>query len=161
MTLTVTDDEGATGSYTTTVHAQPTQPSTPQNVALTATSGKAVLTWTAPISTGGSRIIKYLVYRAITSSGPWTNIANTTTSNFEDTTVIGGQTYYYQVQAANQAGMTGPLSISQNVLVPTGSQSGQNISPFWLSIIIAAVLGVAFTVLMVLRRTRKRERTLS
>ena len=161
VTLTVTDNEGATGSYATTVNALSSQPSTPQNLALTATSGKAILTWTAPSSTGGSPIIKYLVYRASAPSGPWTNIANTTNSNFEDATVIGGQTYYYQVSAVNQAGMTSLPSTSQNVLVPSGSTTDQSLSPILLGITIAAILGATAAILIMIRRIRKHRGTLS
>jgi len=81
-----------------------TVPSAPQS--LTATSGdtQVSLSWTVPISDGGSAITQYNVYRATTSGGTYTNIANPTGLSYIDNTVTNGITYYYNVTAVNAAG---------------------------------------------------------
>jgi hypothetical protein len=59
-------------------------------------SGKVQLTWT---DTGAS---SYNVYRATTMGGPYSLIANTTStySTYLDTNVVNGTTYYYVVREA-------------------------------------------------------------
>lgn len=46
----------------------------------------------------------YLVKRATTSAGPYQTIARVTGSSYVDTSVSGGDNYYYVVTAANSAG---------------------------------------------------------
>jgi fibronectin type 3 domain-containing protein len=87
----------------------PTVPSAPLNLVTTAGIGYIDLTWDVPVSDGGSPITNYTIYRG-TSSGSevfYVEIGNFTTYN--DTSVIPGTTYYYQVSAVNIVG-EGPLS---------------------------------------------------
>ena len=84
--------------------------STPSAPTLSATAGDrlARLNWTVPPN-GSSPITGYRIYRG-TSSSPKTLRATVgTVTTFDDTQVINGTTYYYQVSAVNSVG-EGPLS---------------------------------------------------
>jgi len=92
-------------------------PSVP--VGLTATGGNAqvVLGWTA--STGAT---SYNVYRATSSSGPFTTIlASPTTNAYTDATAANGTTYYYEVAAVNSGGASAncaAVSATPNLITP-------------------------------------------
>jgi fibronectin type 3 domain-containing protein len=68
------------------------------------------LSWSVPPSNGGGWVGSYRVYRA-TSSGAETLLSTVgpITTDFRDTSVVNGTTYYYQVTAVNSAG-EGPRS---------------------------------------------------
>jgi fibronectin type 3 domain-containing protein len=78
-------------------------PQPPAN--LTALPGNAVvsLSWSAsPGATG------YNLLRSTASSGPYAQVASgATTTNYNDTSVTNGTTYYYVVQAVNVGGTSG------------------------------------------------------
>ena len=76
-----------------------TPPPTPASLAATAGIGQVVLTWPA-----SSTATSYNVKRATVSGGPYTLLANLTTTNFNDTGVVNGTNYYYVVSALNPAG---------------------------------------------------------
>jgi alpha-tubulin suppressor-like RCC1 family protein/fibronectin type 3 domain-containing protein len=77
-------------------------PSVPTALAGTATSGHAALTWTA--STGGGTIT-YNVLRSLVNGSGYVSVASAlATTNYTDTTVSDGTTYYYVVTATNIAG---------------------------------------------------------
>jgi subtilase family serine protease len=84
----------------------PTVPYAPQNLKATAGNAQVALTWSAPLSNGGSPITSYNVYRSTTSGGegqkPLATLGNVLA--YIDTTVTNGQTYYYQVTASNSVG---------------------------------------------------------
>ena len=87
-------------------------PSAPQSLTATASSGSVFLTWQVPANDGGSQILLYKIYRSATSGSGFVNIANTsdgTTTNYNDTNVINGNTYFYMVSAVNAIG-EGPNS---------------------------------------------------
>ncbi len=97
-------------------------PSAPRSLTATATSGSVALSWQAPTSDGGSPILLYKIYRSTTSGSGFVNIANTTdgtTTNYNDTNVINGNTYYYMVSAVNAIG-EGPNSTEVSA-TPAGS----------------------------------------
>lgn len=82
------------------------------------------LLWTQSSSTG---ITGNCVYRSQTSGGPYTSLfcSGTASTSYNDTQVIGGQTYYYVVTAlagtqestySNEVKVTVPLSPA----APTG-----------------------------------------
>jgi len=153
VTLTVIDNEGATSIHSLTVNVTSTQPTIPQNFALSAISGRSVLTWNPPSSFGGSAISGYLIFRASSPSGPWTNIANTTATSYVDSNVTEAQTYYYQVSAINQAELTSRPTNSLNVLIPTSPAKPQDYTI--ISAIIAAI-AVAAASILVLRKSRRK-----
>jgi subtilisin family serine protease len=68
---------------------------------LTAMAGSAevLLSWQA--SSGAN---SYKVKRATTSGGPYTNVATVTATNYVDTGLTNGTTYYYMISAVNASG---------------------------------------------------------
>lgn len=78
-------------------------PSTPPSLAASPRNGQVRLTWGA--STYGAA--GYNLKRGTASGGPYTNIATAVTAtNYTDTAVINGVTYYYVVTAANFFGQS-------------------------------------------------------
>lgn len=93
-------------------------PDPPLNLIATAGVGYIELTWDPPISNGGSPITNYRVYKG-TSPGSeafYMEIGNIT--DFNDTSVTPGITYYYKVSAVNING-EGPLSNEAYATPPT------------------------------------------
>ncbi len=119
------------GPTSTEASATPTgPPSAPQNLAGQGGVGWVYLTWQPPTNDGGSAITQYLIYRSTTAGGPYTtNIANVSASvtNYNDTSVTSGSTYYYIVKAENALGV-GPAS--NEVKVTAGAVPGapQNVT---------------------------------
>ncbi|MFW9914322.1 MAG: SBBP repeat-containing protein [Candidatus Thorarchaeota archaeon] len=84
-------------------HYFPPTPPTQLMASLTA-SHQVLLTWSSPLDEGNSPIIGYRIYRG-TSSGFYDSfLAETTSEDFVDTTVVDGVTYYYIVTAVNALG---------------------------------------------------------
>ncbi|MBU6408951.1 MAG: DUF1349 domain-containing protein [Verrucomicrobia bacterium] len=77
--------------------AQP--PAAPAGLTAAAGNAQVALSWTA--SSGAT---SYNVKRATVSGGPYTTIANVTSTGYTDTSVVNGTTYYYVVSAVNSAG---------------------------------------------------------
>ncbi|MVT08801.1 T9SS type A sorting domain-containing protein [Chitinophaga tropicalis] len=93
-------------SDTTTIFKPQPVPSAPTNLIATQDISKIVLRWTKP---GGNVTNGYNVLRSATSGGPYTTIASwrdNTSTEYSDTSVINGTTYYYRVSAANQSGVS-------------------------------------------------------
>jgi len=157
VTLTVTDNEGATKASSQTITILSNKPSAPTNLVITATDGKPNLTWSPPANTGGSTIALYRIYRG-TSNSSLSRIANTTCTNtcsYTDSAAMSGTTYYYSVSAVNQAA-EGAQSTSQNVLVPnSGTPYIQTPSPEILGTLAGVlVVAAAAGILLLRRRTR-------
>jgi len=90
-----------------------TPPAAPTGLSATAGNAQASLSWNP--STGAT---SYNVLRSTTNGGPYTTIATSlTTTNYTDTGLTNGTTYYYVVQAANSGG-TSPNS-NQASATPT------------------------------------------
>ncbi len=99
---------------------QVTVPSAPTGLAATAGNTQVSLTWNA--SSGAT---SYNVQRSTTSGGPYTQIGTPTATNYTDTGLTDGTTYYYVVAAANSAGTSAnstQASATPNAAppVPTG-----------------------------------------
>jgi chitodextrinase len=93
-------------------------PTTPTNLtATTTTSSQINLSWTA--STDNVGVTGYKVYRK-TGTNPFTQIASTTITNYQDTTLTAETTYSYTVSAYDLAGNNSPqsLAVSASTLVP-------------------------------------------
>ena len=77
------------------------------------------LTWTASTS---PNIAGYNIYRGTTSlSGPYPTLVNSgliTTTTYVDTSVVGGQTYYYAATAVNTSGVASGDSTPATAVVP-------------------------------------------
>jgi titin len=87
---------------------QATVPSAPSGLVASGGNGSVVLSWAVPNSDGGSPITGYDVYRGTSAGGESatpvaTNVAG---SNFTDTGVTNGTTYYYKVTAVNAVGQS-------------------------------------------------------
>lgn len=77
-------------------------PGTPTNVTATAGNAQVALSWTAP-----SGATSYNIKRANSSRSAYNVIAtNVLTPSYTDTGLTNGNTYYYEVQAANPAGVS-------------------------------------------------------
>ena len=101
-----------------TAASSPTAPGAP-SLSASATSGRVSLTWTVP-SNGGSAITGYAIYRGTSSGGEGTTVyasAGATATSFNDTSVVNGTRYYYQVAAINAIGQT--RSNEANATPPT------------------------------------------
>ncbi|HEY2044413.1 MAG TPA: fibronectin type III domain-containing protein [Jatrophihabitans sp.] len=88
-----------------------TVPSAPQGLTASGASGSIALSWSAPLSDGGSGVTGYDIYRG-TSGGAESSTpiaTNLVLNSFTDTAATNGATYYYQVSAVNNIG-TSPRS---------------------------------------------------
>lgn len=79
-----------------------TAPLAPMGLAATGGGGQVVLSWSA-----GSGATGYAVFRSTVSGSGYTLIGTTPSLSFTDGTASAGTTYYYVVQAANGAGVSG------------------------------------------------------
>jgi len=106
-------------SATVTVNVQ-TTPSSPQNLRAIAGDAQVTLSWSAPLSDGGSPITNYRIYKGESAGAETllTTIGNLLT--YTDTAVTNGQTYYYEVTAVNSFGE----SARSNEVSATPSASG-------------------------------------
>ena len=106
--------------------------SAPTGLVATATSSRINLSWNA---TPGA--MSYNVRRAPTSVGPYAIIASnvTATTNYSDSLVSAGTTYYYVVSAVNSGGESSnsapvsvifPLVLSEGRTVTASSQQSGN-----------------------------------
>jgi predicted phage tail protein len=81
----------------------------PSAPALRATAGNArvTLAWTAPTSTGGSVITRYMIQRSTNATTGWANVSTTiaaTTRTYIVTGLQNGTRYYFRIAAVNAAG---------------------------------------------------------
>ncbi len=83
-----------------------TVPSAPQNLQAVAGNGQVTLSWSAPVSDGGSPLIEYRVYRSTTSGSGYVLVASVAdgVTTYTDDSVSNGVTYYYVVRAVNALG---------------------------------------------------------
>src|SRR5262245_23845402 len=80
-----------------------TPPPAPTNLAATPGNGQVSLSWNA--SSGAA---SYNVKRSTTNGGPYTTIATgVTATNFTNTQLVNGTTYFFVVSAVNSAGESG------------------------------------------------------
>ncbi|HEV2344385.1 MAG TPA: fibronectin type III domain-containing protein [Actinocrinis sp.] len=104
--LAVSDHGVSRVDQLTVTPATSSVPSGPSNLAVTAGSGSAALSWTA--SASGSPT-SYNIYRGTISDGeavtPVGTVSGTTTT-FTDTGLTSGKTYFYNVAAVNATGVS-------------------------------------------------------
>ena len=74
-------------------------PGTPSGLTATPGNAQVSLTWNA-VTTASS----YNVKRAATSGGPYTQLANASVTNYTDSGLTNGTTYYYVASAKNSSG---------------------------------------------------------
>jgi fibronectin type 3 domain-containing protein len=93
--------------------ATPGPPTVPTGLTATPGNTQVALSWT-----GSAGATSYNVKRATVSGGPYTTVASRTVTNYTDTGLTNGTTYYYVVSALNAAGESG--NSSQASATPTG-----------------------------------------
>ena len=98
--------------------ANPTLPNAPASLTAIVTNWNVALTW--PTSSGAT---SYNVKRATNYGGPYTAIANVTTTNYADNTMANNTGYYYVVSALNAAGegaSSVQAAVSGQIFAPSG-----------------------------------------
>ena len=95
--------EGANSAEASAKPAAPAQaPATPTGLTASAGNAQVVLSWTA--SSGAT---SYNVKRSTTTGGPYTKISSPAASNFTDTGLTNGTTYFYVVSSVNSVSESG------------------------------------------------------
>jgi fibronectin type 3 domain-containing protein len=96
-----------------------TKPGAPTGLTPKPGNSQVTLSWTAPVSDGGSEVSSYNVFEGTTAdlsgSAPVTNVTGTTVTL---PSLINGTTYFFAVAAVNAAGQ-GPLSIEMQAVPMT------------------------------------------
>ncbi|KGN40630.1 N,N-dimethylformamidase beta subunit family domain-containing protein, partial [Knoellia aerolata] len=113
---------GAASTSSNTVTPRvPSPPTAPTDVVATAGDGSAVVSWSAPSSTGGG-LISYTVtpYIGSVAQEPTTFSGNPPATTTTVTGLTNGTAYTFRVSATNPVG-TGPLSAASNPVTPTPS----------------------------------------
>jgi fibronectin type 3 domain-containing protein len=98
-------------------------PAIPTGLTATASNGQVNLAWSASASA-----TSYNVKRSTTTGGPYTKISSPATTNFTDTGLTNGTTYFYVVSAVNATGESAnsaqasatPVAPTQAPATPTG-----------------------------------------
>jgi parallel beta-helix repeat protein len=157
VTLTVTDEHGATSSASKTVTVRPNYPSKPTNFEIFGTQAVVLLTWAPPDSNGGSPVTGYRIYRGESPEKIALLVRLGNTTSYVDNSVAGGKTYYYFVVAVNgNAEEGGEPSLTRDVLVPFSNTSAVAGLPGNLTAWAAlALVVVAAAVAIVVFRRRK------
>lgn len=128
-------DEGIRSQYMTDTRSWLVQggyPGTPTGLVATADADSIFVDWN---DNPEPDITNYVVYRATVSGGPYSSVGTSVTSDFDDTTVTLGTTYYYVVAAVAQgnesdtgnedfgtAGVAFPAA-PQNLIATAGEES--------------------------------------
>jgi titin len=113
-----------TGTYSTASSSVTpfTTPGTPTSVTPTRGNGQVSLSWTAPVSNGGSAIIQYRVQFAAEGSddySTWSSAVSTlsTSTSYVVTGLTNGTSYKFRVVATNAAG-NGSYSSASSAVMP-------------------------------------------
>jgi hypothetical protein len=107
-----------TGAPSTVVSATPTfsVSSAPQSLsASNALSGRSYLSWSAPLTNGGTPITDYIVeYKLATEPTTWTTFSDgvSTTTSAMVTGLTNGLSYNFRVSAVNSIGTSAPSNIA-------------------------------------------------
>ena len=91
-----------------------TAPTAPSNLVATGGNTQVTLSWS-----GSAGATSYNVQRSTTSGGAYTTVANPNTTDYTDTGLSNGTTYYYVVAAVNSIGESG--NSNQASATPVGS----------------------------------------
>ena len=130
----------------------PVVPSAPTNLSASPGNASVTLTWTAPVSDGGSPIAGYKLYQSTTSGGTYSLIASPSALTYTDTGLTNGQTYWYKVSAVNAIGVGANCS-AVSALVPQPASPAGDITILILVAVVAIVL-VFLAVLLFMRKKK-------
>ncbi|HME52483.1 MAG TPA: fibronectin type III domain-containing protein [Candidatus Lokiarchaeia archaeon] len=102
-----------------------TVPTAPQAPAAAGQYTAIYLTWTTPVSTGGSVITGYRIYRGSTLGSESFLVAISVQLFYNNTGLANGLTYYYIIQAVNAKGngANSTESSATTVTIPTAPQT--------------------------------------
>src|ERR1700691_3018707 len=127
--------ESANSSEVSATPSAPlTAPATPTGLHATGGNAQVSLSWSASTSAAS-----YNVKRSTANGGPYnTAVASPTVTNYTDTTVTNGTTYYYVVSAVNSAGQSAnsaqasatPAIPTANVTITINPAQTKAISPY-------------------------------
>jgi fibronectin type 3 domain-containing protein len=126
-------ESGNSNQASATPAAAPQPPSAPTGLTATGGNAQVSLAWNA--NTGAT---SYHVKRSTTSGSGYTQISAPTATNYTDTTVTNGTTYYYVVTAVNTAGESGnsnqasatPANTVADVTITVDPTKTKPISPY-------------------------------
>jgi len=109
-TVYFSDEDGNLVAVGTPPPPVPTLPSAPRNLRTSSGMGQVYLDWDVPSSTGNLSLLSYRLFRGDTASSMQllTEVGPSAT-DYTDTNMTGGRTYYYAVTAVNSIG-EGPAS---------------------------------------------------
>ncbi|HYK93581.1 MAG TPA: PEGA domain-containing protein [Thermoplasmata archaeon] len=107
-------------------------PLAPSGLAVVGGNATVVLNWTAP--SGGGAGLSYDVYRAPASSGPFAQIGVATLPTYTDLNLIGGQSYWYKVDAKNSFGYSTNTSLISITGVSASTQGIPLNVGWWITI---------------------------
>ena len=120
-TFYVTFAPAAIGSVTGSVVITSDAANSTTSVAVSGTGSQAAvshaveLTWSPSSSTD---VAGYDVYRGLTSDGPYTMLTTTAATNYTDTNVQSGQTYYYVLTAVDSSNVQSAFSTAASATIP-------------------------------------------
>ncbi|HVO77942.1 MAG TPA: fibronectin type III domain-containing protein [Methanomassiliicoccales archaeon] len=137
--------EGAPANISASPITDMTLPSEVQGLHAVGLEGAILLTWDAPADVGGADQMNYRVYRG-SLSGALAYLATVTGTEFNNTNLPIGATYYYKVTAANEAG-EGDASPEVNATVLAES-AGSN-GPIGFTILGNTLYDVILVVVLV------------
>ena len=104
-TVSAVNAVGASGSSDEVSAAPGTLPTAPRSLLCASGNATVTLTWSAPDSNGGKSIMGYRVYRGVGGQGQEVLLASMDAkTQYVDTAVLNGITYYYSVSAFNVIG---------------------------------------------------------
>jgi uncharacterized repeat protein (TIGR02059 family) len=104
-------------------------PSVPTSVSAVAGNGVAALTWTAPVSDGGSSISEYRIEYS-TDSETWVSYSSTTSgTSLSVTGLVNGKTYSFRVLAVNGDDKVSQPSTPSNIVTPSAPALQEETGP--------------------------------
>jgi outer membrane protein assembly factor BamB/fibronectin type 3 domain-containing protein len=130
-------------------------PGPPIGLKVTAGDRSISLRWTAPMD--GGKVVKYNIYRSDSKNGNYVLLGTSTTTQYKDTGLTNGRTYWYKMNAQNIRGVSANTTAASGTTYGTSSAGG----PFTLFLIVAmiAIVIVVMALAFFRKGLRKEERT--
>jgi hypothetical protein len=120
-TVTIDFNPSTAGAVTGSVSIASDATNSPTTIAVSGTGVAGMHSVTLSWNPSVSPVSGYNVYRGTTSDGPYSTKLNSsliTTTQFTDTTVVSGQTYYYVVTAVNSSNVQSTDSNQTEAVIP-------------------------------------------